>query len=232
MIKPLLLSLAVSVSVVTVPAAEVYFDTVNTASASRLHGAYFGTFAGGANALGAGTSQRLRNLNVKGDGGWIGGVEFGYKWATPVGINLAAELELYYLQQNMSGSDGGESYRSSLHAFGAMANGIVQLDFESLLGEEAGWLANVKPYVGAGVGYGYGNQNKIAYKRSGQRERNLTDGGEAGFGYQLIAGIEVELAENFSFYGEYRYMNLYDFGNSDINSVDFNIWALGVRFQY
>lgn len=215
------------------PAAEVYFDTVNTASATRLHGAYFGAFAGGANVLGTDTSRRLRNLNVDGDGvGWIGGVEFGYKWATPVGLNLAAELELYYLNQDVSGSAGGESYRSSLSAFGAMANGIVQLDLETLLGEDAGWAGNLKPYVGAGVGYGYGYQDQIAYKRSGRRERQLDDGGESGFGYQLLAGVEVELADNFSFYGEYRYLNLYDFGNGDIEGVDFSTWVLGVRFQY
>jgi len=215
------------------PAAEVYFDTVNTASASRLHGAYFGAFAGGVDAHGTSTSKRLRNLNVDGRGmGWIGGLEFGYKWATPVGLNFAAELELYYLNQDMSGSSGRESYRSSLHAFGAMGNGIVQIDFETLLGEDAGWIANVKPYFGAGVGFGYGYQSQIAYKRAGGREREQGNAGGTSFGYQLLAGIEVEMAENFSVYGEYRYLNLYDFGGGEIEGVDFSAWVLGVRFQY
>ncbi len=229
---PLITTLIVALAAAA-PAAEVYFDTVNTAKATRLHGAYFGAFAGGANALGTSTSKRLRNLNVDGDGmGWIGGVEFGYKWATPVGLNLAAELELYYLNQDIAGSDGGERYRSSLSAFGAMANGIVQLDLETLLGEDAGWVGAIKPYVGAGVGFGYGYQDHIAYKHPGKKEKQLDDGGEAGFAYQLIAGVEVELADNFSFYGEYRYLNLYDFGNGDIEGVDFSAWVLGVRFQY
>lgn len=231
--RPLTTLLSLFLAASAAPAAEVYFDTVNTASASRLHGAYFGAFAGGVNALGADTSRRLRNLNVSGQGaGWIGGVEFGYKWATPVGLNLAAELELYYLQQDLRGESGRERYRSTLNAFGAMGNGIVQLDLESLLGEEAGWIANVKPYVGAGVGFGYGYQNQIAYKRPGRREKQLDDGGEAGFAYQLIAGVEVELADNFSVYGEYRYLDLYDFGNGDIKGIDFSTWVLGVRFQY
>ena len=231
--RPLTTTLLALLLTASAPAAEVYFDTVSTASASRLHGAYFGAFAGGVNAHGAETSRRTRNLNVDGNGlGWMTGVEFGYKWATAVGVNLAAELELYYLQQDMAGSTGSESYRSTLNAFGAMGNGIVQFDLGAMLGEEAGWLANVKPYVGAGVGFGYGYQNQIAYKAPGRRTRQLDDGGEAGFAYQLIAGVEVDLADNFSVYGEYRYLNLYDFGNSDIASVDFSAWVLGVRFQY
>lgn len=215
-------------------AAEVYFDTVNTAKASRLHGAYFGAFAGGANVTGTETSRRLNSLNVEGKGmGWMGGVEFGYKWVTPVGLNLAAELEFYYLNQDIAGNNGRTSYRSSLSAFGAMGNGIVQLDLESILGEEAGWVGRIKPYVGAGVGFGYGYQDHIAYKPPGRRERsNLSDGGEASFAYQLLAGVEVELAENFSVYGEYRYLDLYDFGNGDINGVDLSTWIVGVRFQY
>jgi outer membrane autotransporter protein len=215
-------------------AAEVYFDTVNTAKATRLQGAYVGTFVGAANVTGTSTSRRLSGLGVEGDRvGWLGGVEFGYKWATPIGVNLAAELEFYYLNQDISGTSGGSKYRSSLSAFGAMANGIVQLDMESILGEDAGWVGRIKPYLGAGVGYGYGSQDDIAYKRNGERERsNLSDGGESGFAYQLLAGVEVELADNFSVYGEYRYLDLYDFGNGDINGAEVSSWLVGVRFLY
>jgi opacity protein-like surface antigen len=230
----LVASLALSLFTSVLPAAEVYFDTVNTAKASRLHGAYFGAFAGGANITGTNTSRRISGLGVEGKGlGWIGGVEFGYKWVTPVGLNVAAELEFYYLNQDISGNNGRSSYRSSLSAFGAMGNGIVQLDLESLLGEEAGWVTRIKPYVGAGVGFGYGYQDHIAYKPTGRRERNnQSDGGEASFAYQLLAGVEVELADNFSVYGEYRYLDLYDFGNGDINGVDISTWIIGMRFQY
>jgi len=231
---PLTATLLFSLITPLLPAAEVYFDTVNTAKASRLHGAYFGAFAGGANVTGTTTSQRVSSLGVEGKGaGWIGGVEFGYKWVTPVGLNFAAELEFYYLNQDISGNNGRSSYRSSLSAFGAMANGIVQLDLESILGEDAGWVGRIKPYLGAGVGAGYGYQNDIAYKPAGGRERsNLSDGGEAGFAYQLLAGVEVEVAENFSVYGEYRYLDLYDFGNGDINGADISTWIVGLRFQY
>ena len=214
-------------------AAEVYFDTVNTARASRLQGAYFGTFAGGANVTGTSTSSRLGGMAVEGSGnGWIGGVEFGYKWVTPAGINLAAELEFYYLDQEISGSKGSSKYRSSLRSFGAMANGIVQIDLGSLMGEDAGWVGRIKPYAGAGVGFGYGDQNDTTFKPSGKRERNLSEGGETGFAYQLLAGVEVEVTDSFSVYGEYRYMDLYDFGNSDITGADISTWVLGLRFQY
>lgn len=214
-------------------AAEIYFDTVSTAKAGRLHGAYFGTFVGGADAGGAVTTGRLEKVPVDGGKvGWIAGVEFGYKWATPVGINLAAELELYYLNQEVSGSRGGAKYRSDLGAFGAMTNGIIQFDLESIIGPDAGWIGAIKPYIGAGVGVGYGYQNNAAYQASGRSEKSQNDGGEAGFAYQLLAGVEVELAENFSVYGEYRYLDLYDFGNGDIGGVDFSAFVLGARFQY
>jgi opacity protein-like surface antigen len=229
----LAVTLLLSLAAATLPAAEVYFDTVNTAKASRLHGAYFGAFAGGANVTGTSSSERLGGVAVDGDGmGWIGGVEFGYKWVTPVGINLAAELEFYYLNQDISGRNGRSSYRSSMSAFGAMSNGVVQLDLESLLGEDAGWVGRIKPYVGAGVGFGYGYQDQIAYKREGSRERALNDGGEASFAYQLFAGVEVEVSDNFSVYTEYRYLDLYDFGNGDIEGADISTWILGARFQY
>jgi opacity protein-like surface antigen len=217
-----------------VTAAEVYFDTVNTASASRLHGAYMGAFGGAANVTNTVTSSRLRGFNVDGNGtGWMAGVEFGYKWVTPVGINIATELELYYMNQNISGSKGSASYRSALTYLGAMANGILQFDMEALIGEDAGWVGRLKPYIGAGLGYGYGNQKHIAYRAPGKRrERDLEDGGEPSFGYQLFAGVEVELADNFSVFGEYRYMDLYDFGNGDIRAADVSVWMIGVRVQY
>jgi opacity protein-like surface antigen len=214
-------------------AAEVYFDTVNTARASRLQGAYFGTFAGGANVTGTSTSGRLGGMGVDGKGmGWMGGVEFGYKWETPAGINLMAELEFYYLDQEISGNTGRSKYRSTLRSLGAMANGIVQLDLGSLLGEEAGWIGRIKPYVGAGFGLGYGDQDDISFKPTGKRERTLSEGGEIGFAYQLLAGVEVEVTDSFSVYGEYRYMDLYDFGNSDITGAEISSWIVGLRFQY
>lgn len=214
-------------------AAEIYFDTVSTAKASRLHGSYVGTFVGGVNVGDTVTTGRIKDVPVDGSKlGWIAGVEFGYKWVTPVGINLAAELEFYYLNQEVSGSRRGTRYRSDLGAFGAMTNGIIQFDLESMLGPDAGWIGAIKPYIGAGVGFGYGYQNNVAYKERGRSERSLDDGGEASFAYQLLAGIEVELAENFSVYCEYRYLDLYDFGNGGIGGAEFSALVLGARFQY
>ncbi len=214
-------------------AAEVYFDTVSTAKAGRLQGAYIGTFAGGANVSGTSTAGRLGGMGVDGKGmGWIGGVEFGYKWATPVGLNLASELEIYYLNQDLSGGNSGARYRSNLRSLGAMVNGIVELDLGSILGEEAGWMGRVKPYVGAGVGLGYGDQDKIAYKPSGRRERTLDGGGDTGFAYQLMGGVEVEVSDTFSVYGEYRYMDLQGFGSGDITGAEISTWVLGMKFQY
>lgn len=215
-------------------AAEVYFDTVNTASAERLHGAYFGAFAGGVDLNGAATSSRLNGVSLSGRSqGAMGGIEFGYKWATPVGINLATELELFYLSQYINGTGRGGSYRSRVKYGGAMANGIIQLDLGAILGDEAGWVGRIKPYIGGGVGYGYGAQDFIQAKFPGrQKVSRFNDGGETAFSSQLFAGVEIEVMENFSVYGEYRQMNFYDFGNGDLRSLDFGSWLVGVRFQY
>jgi len=228
-ILPLLALLASPLS-----AAEVYFDTVNTASAERLHGAYFGAFAGGVNMNGVATSSKLNGVNISGRSrGEMGGIEFGYKWATPVGITLATELELFYLSQYIMGSGRGGSYRSKVKYGGAMANGVIQFDLGAMLGEDAGWVGRIKPYIGGGVGYGYGAQDFIQVRYPGSKKtRRFDDGGETAFSSQLFAGVEVEVMENFSVYGEYRQMNFYDFGNSDIRALDFGSWLLGVRFQY
>jgi len=232
--KPALLTLLCATLLPVVsPAAEVYFDTVNTAKATRLHGAYMGAFGGITDVMGTGTANRIR-YGVDGRGvGWVGGVDFGYKWVTPVGINLAAELELLYASQKLSGGSGSESYRSTASYFGAFANGVFQFDLETMLGEPDGsFVGMLKPYIGVGIGYGYGDQNNIAIKRAGRRERSVTDGGESGFAYQVFAGLEVQLSPEFSIYTEYKYVDIQDFGNSDIQSLDLSMWVLGVKFQY
>jgi opacity protein-like surface antigen len=231
--KSTLLSLLISASVSTVFGAEVYFDTVSTSKASRLHGAYFSVYGGGTSVENVDVSSRLDGLKVGDDGGWMAGIKFGYSFDTPLPLRPAAELEIFGLSTDLSGRGNGYSYDSDLAAYGAMGNLVLALDLDGFSGSIGDFVPRLKPYVGAGAGLAYVTQNHIRIKRPGKELKKPEDGGgEIGFGYQLFAGLELELAEEFSVYGEYKFVNLYDISSGQVDGAEFSIWSLGMKVQY
>jgi opacity protein-like surface antigen len=213
--------------------AEVYFDTVSTAKAARLHGAYFSAGGGIADNVGVGTGPRLRGFDMSGDSGWSVGLKFGYAFVTPIPIRPSIELELNYLNSELHGEGGPlGQFDSELHAYSAMGNLVLALDFEEFRDNYGDVLAALKPYVGAGAGIGYVHQNDVRFTRTNGNVARKDEGGEASFGYQVFGGLEIELAPEFSLYGEYKYVNFYDLGNADIQGADFSVWSLGMKFQY
>lgn len=213
--------------------AEVYFDTVSTAKAGRLHGAYFSAGGGFADNVGVGTGPRLRGFDVSGDSGWAASIKFGYSFITPLPIRPSLELELGYLNSELHGEGGSQGkFDSELHAYSAMGNAVLALDFEEYREGYGDLLAAIKPYIGAGVGIAYVHQNDVRFTRNTGYVARKNEGGEVSFGYQIFGGLEVEISPEFSIYGEYKYMDLYDLGNADIQGAEFSVWSLGMKFQY
>lgn len=217
----------------SVSAAEVYFDTVSTAKATRLHGAYISAYAGANRVQSVATSSELSGHSTKGATGWSAGARFGYSFATPIPIRPSVELELGYLTNDINLQRSSKnSYKGSLQSFHAFGNVVLSLDLENHLGDTSSdFWRKVKPYIGAGAGMAYARLQHLEYIRDGRRV-NDEDGGQISFGYQAFAGVEYAFTDSFSIYGEYKYLSLYDLGGGEVQGADFSEYLIGMKFQY
>ena len=224
------LSLALAASA---PAAEVYFDTVSTAKASRLHGSYISAYGGSSSTKSVSASSNLRGMSLRDSNGYNAGVRFGYSFSTPLPVRPSVELDLGYLSNDIRLEKGSSNrYKGTMQSFNAFGNVLLSLDLEDHLDETTSdFWRKLKPYVGAGAGMAYARIQHLDYRRDG---RNISDeeGGQISFGYQVFAGLEYAFTEEFSIYGEYKYLSLYDLGGSDVGGANFNQFLLGMKFQY
>lgn len=228
----LLTTLSLALSALA-PAAEVYFDTVSTAKASRLHGSYISAYGGTSSASNVATSNNLRGFRARNSDGFNAGVRFGYSFSTPLPVRPSLELDLGYLSNDIRLDRGPSNrYKGTMQSFNAFGNVLLSLDLEDHLDETASdFWRKLKPYIGAGAGMAYARIKHLDYRRDG---RNISDeeGGQISFGYQVFAGLEYAFTDEFSVYGEYKHLSLYDLGGSDVGGADFNQFLLGMKFQY
>lgn len=231
-LRPLLTALALAGTAST-QAAEVYFDTVSTAKATRLHGAYVSAHAGANTINGVSTSEKLKGHDKQSATGWSAGVRFGYSFATPIPVRPSLELELGYLNNDVNlVKNSNNSYKGSLQSFNAFGNVVLSLDMENHLDESASnFWRKIKPYIGAGAGMSYARIQHLEYIRDGRRVGD-EDGGQISFGYQVFGGVEYAFTDAFSIYGEYKYLSLYDLGGGDVQGADFSEYLIGMKFQY
>ncbi len=212
-------------------ADEVFFDTVSTEKASRMSGAYFGVFGGGATTADSSTGTPLEGANVDGGSGWFAGAEVGYYFRTPFPIRPAIELEAFYLGTEVD-SSGSTDFRSDLWAAGAFVNLLLALDL-SMYAEDLGpFWSSLRPYVGAGIGAAYTKLNGGSVQHKDGTSTRIDSSSSVGFAYQLFAGLEVALADDLSIYGEYKYLVLDNTGSEAVSEVASNLWTLGVKVQY
>lgn len=216
-------------------AEEVYFDTISTAKATRLHGAYFGAFGGGSGFNDASFGKRLGGLGLDAsdDSGWLAGVEFGYSYATPFPIRPAIEVELFYLDNDLpADGNGGASYKGHLRAGTLMLNGILALDLEDYRAEVGDFWAGFKPYIGAGLGGAYTTVRNQNLSIPGGGGGKLGSGSNWSYAYNFFAGIEYAFDDMWSIYGEYRKLFFDRLANGSIKDSEFDLWTLGFKVQY
>jgi outer membrane autotransporter protein len=220
-------------SAVSANAAEVYFDTVSTAKATRLHGAYVSAYTGANTVQSVATNSRLAGHTSKDATGWSAGVRFGYSFATPIPVRPSVELELGYLNNDINlVRNSRNSYKGGLQSFHGFGNVVLSLDLENHLGESSSdFWRKVKPYIGAGAGMAYARIQRLEYIRDGRRVDD-EDGGQISFGYQVFGGVEYAFTDSFSIYGEYKYLSLYDLGGGEVGGADFSEYLIGMKFQY
>jgi opacity protein-like surface antigen len=212
-------------------ADEVFFDTVSTEKASRVSGAYFGVFGGGAMTSDTSSSGPLDGADLDNGSGWFGGAEVGYYFRTPFPVRPAIELEAFYLGTEVE-SGGSTDFRSDLWAAGAFVNLILALDLSAYAEDLGPFLTSLRPYVGAGIGAAYTKlDGGTARFRDGSNAKIDSDS-TISFAYQLFAGLEVALADDVSVYGEYKYLVLDDTGSDNLSEVASDLWTVGVKVSY
>ena len=97
-------------------------------------------------------------------------------------------------------------------------------------------LDPVRPYIGAGVGLARHDGNAALSVRLPAPLQGIT-GAESGddtvFAYQLMVGFEVDLAENMTMFGGYRYMTTRDIEIERLAaSFDTQAVEVGIRLRH
>ncbi len=228
-------SLGVVALLVAAPLAsadEIYFDTISTKRAARETGAYFGAFGGGSNLNSANFQGRMEGLETLDENGWLLGVEFGFSYKTPLPVRLFGELEGSYLSTAFDADGPISVMRSDVRALNLLLNGGIQLDMSDMRDQVGSFWAGFKPYAGAGIGGAYVRQSNIYFEKDGRMVREGAKSTDWTWAYEVFAGIEYAFSETFSVYGEYKRLSYADLSGGDISDVDFDLWAVGVKFQY
>ncbi|MEM7143688.1 MAG: outer membrane beta-barrel protein [Verrucomicrobiota bacterium] len=216
-------------------AEEVFFDTVSTAKASRSQGAYFGIFGGGAYPSDADYRGRLGGLglDLDGDSGWLVGAELGYTWDTATPLRPGIEVEFMYLGDNSldANGTGTNSFAADINIYTLMFNGILALDLDQHRDDVGDFIAALHPYVGAGLGWAYSRQ-RGGTLTTPTGTSSFPRNSDNSFAWQFFAGLEVDLTERVSVYGEYKYLVLDKAAGDNISDYKLDLWTMGVKVEY
>jgi opacity protein-like surface antigen len=204
-------------------------NTVSTVKAMRQHGAYWSAFAGPAFDFSASGAGAYGNLSADDEGGWIAGIKAGYSFETPGVFRPAAEIELSYLDNELRGSNGRDSFRGDLFHLTLMANAILGIDMGELTGLAG--FSGFRPYIGAGVGVAYSSLRGLSIEENG-RSRSRGDSSGSSLAYQFIGGLEYQLSEYVSLFTDYRYFVIDDIAGGEFGEATQDLWTVGVKINY
>ncbi|MGZ6220901.1 MAG: outer membrane protein, partial [Syntrophales bacterium] len=190
-------------------AVFLLFTSVSTAPAAQAGPFYIGVFGG---YVIPSDLEIENSADVSLKSSWAIGAKAGYifpqvKW-------LAAELEYFYLAKqdiDQSGSSGDFS------ANNVMANLLVRYP-----------EGKIHPYAGIGIGWSWGTFKATS---SG----NSIDESANAFAWQILAGVNFEITQDWSADVAYRYFSSkYDMGSdpsSDVTTKD-NMFLLGINYHF
>ncbi len=229
-LKSILCLTLAAVTAMSAGAAEVYFDTVSTEKAVRAQGAYFGLFGGGSFDYDV-DSAGSRNLLSEQDGtGWFIGAEIGYQFRTAFPVRPAFEVELFYMSDKANSANATSVLTNDFYSINLMANFILALDLTDYR-DDIGFFANLHPYIGGGLGAAYTNADSSLVSGTGDG-LTLGSSSKISFAYQIFAGLEVDLSDYVSIYGEYRRLWIDNVGGSNFSRSKQDLWNIGFKVQY
>jgi len=226
----LLTTLALHAGLASSRAGEVSFKHVVTERVARPHGPYFGFYGGAAPTPDITTEGQLRGFTTDTETAWMLGAEFGYEFNTPSRFRPAFEAELFYTGYEFNAFRGADRAVADPYHVNLMFNMILALDLADY-GEVGTFRSAFHPFVGAGLGGAL----------SGARDSNLmigadssefADGTSFSFSYQFFAGLEYELSDYVSLYGEYRWLYVEDLPGGALSQADMGLWNAGVKVRY
>jgi opacity protein-like surface antigen len=221
-------------------------DGSTTERIERQHGPYFAAWLGAATGPTASTSGRLGGTHINDETGFAAGLKLGYYFRTPYFIRPSIEFELAYLKTDLAlgGSAEGRnrerlgfSGSSDMNALVGTVNLVLALDLGSIREEVGDFLAGLHPYIGAGIGASYSSVENFDGKLNGRgsardQKLHVEGGSKFGFAYQLMAGLEVELDDDVSLFGEYKRVSMDQTGASSIRDYETDLWIFGCKLSY
>lgn len=235
-------------------AGEVYLDTVrattsgysdtvvSTERAYRNQGAYFAA-QGGLSTMGSVTFRDgLRGATLEDDTGFALGARVGYWFRLPFPIRPSVEFEFNYLQDDLAlrgraneiDRQGRFTGSGDLRSYIGMVNFVLALDLEPYRDQLGDFLVALHPYAGIGAGAAYTTLDEMNVRLvNGEQEERIDVGGEKfDFAYQFIGGLEVDLSDEFSIYGEYKHVVLEGTPSGLISDYQRDLWMLGFKVTY
>lgn len=221
-------------------------EGITTELTERESGPYVGAWLGAVTGGKASFRNDLRGGELGDSTGFTGGLKLGYSWQTPIFIRPSVEVEFAYLTDDLTptGSVNGsvrktgqlKSGGGDLSAIVGTVNLVLALDLGAIRDQVGEFVAALHPYIGVGVGGAYSSVDPFVAKvrtSEGRNEKIRVDGGsKIGFAYQLLAGLEIDLDDELSIFGEYKRMSLEGTGSSSIRDYERDLWVFGCKFAY
>jgi opacity protein-like surface antigen len=220
-------------------------EGVTTELTDRESGPYVGAWLGAVTGGRASFRNELRGAELGGSTGFTGGLKLGYSWQTPIFLRPSVEVEFAYLTDDLnptgsvdgSGRNGGEikTGGSHLNALVGTVNLVLALDLGAIRDRVGEFVAGLHPYIGIGVGGAYGNVQPFQAKvtTDGEDEKIRVEGGsKIDFAHQLLAGLEIDLDDELSIFGEYKRISLDSTGSKSIRDYERDLWVFGCKFAY
>jgi outer membrane autotransporter protein len=157
------------------------------------------------------------------DNGWNAGLGFGYRY----GNGWSAEIDWEYRtsdNDSVAFSDGTTFADGDLASNIFYLNGYYTFELEN---------KRFRPYVGAGLGWV--EEIDLDLETGGVETSYSSDGDIA---WQLMAGVETDIAESWRLQGELRYTRVSDVdldqegGVGEISGLDYDAWTFGIGVVY
>lgn len=191
---------------------------------SRSHGAYFGFFGGVTLGPDVQVGGLLSGYSTDADESWVIGAEWGYEFNTCYSIRPSIEAEVFYTDYDFTATNGAGVAQAELEHLNFMLNLILALDLEDSCSPG---LADLHPYLGVGIGG--------SHTSAGNHSLNGTtfaSGSSFSLATQVLVGVEKDLSDCFSLYGEFRWLDVADLPGGALIESDMGMITTGIKIRY
>jgi opacity protein-like surface antigen len=233
-----------------IPAGEVPLNALSaddenpematTVYVERDQGPYISLWLGAASGGDATFSGRLKGAELDSNTDFAFGAKFGYFYRTPFFVRPSIELELGYLDSEIGASGNAGNVRSfrgsgDFQSIYGTVNVVLALDLAPYRDTVGDILSAIHPYIGAGIGGAYSRfdgMNGKGRTDDGSRKVRVDGGSKFDFAHQIFGGIEIDLDDEFSIFGEYKRITIESTGSDSIRNYERNLWIVGAKIGY